>query len=773
MPSFSYMLCAPQALSYLSDNINPDDGVRWYATSKQGAIIRTIEYEGENAIILKKSFSPYRYQNIDVGIPMYQYYLLGKEITITSVTEKVVNASSIPSWNTNASDFQPDAGATWDGYQQSLAFVLFDTNWYTDKSDYVSTSLPSNLSSCISMAVPMDNLSVIPESYSISSHSCVLGIPDRFLISSSPDFTTLITGEPNIFTQNFQYGTNVNYTYYVLDEPSVSKNLYNNPIPMYRGRGASVLFDNFLCDSKGNFKYNFNITPEHTYITAYDAMRQLSDEEYQYEYGVNPPPVVGYLNSGSNPGYFNWYNMQQVIGGGIASTYCRVFPNDISRLNYVPLQDAFFTGIYVTEDTTGAANYVQTGNLPDDAYINEVGDDGIPNKWKSDEGGDNEDGEDNSSTDDMELPSPTKGALTAGAARYFLFTKESMESFLQWFWYDNTQITDILNNWITNMYGNLKECILQYRFFPCSLSALGTITDTSDEIILGKFNTSVTARRLSALPSSVLLGTINIKTAYSHFNTFVDYEGYTNFQIYLPYFGITKLPTKSVQNKVLKVYYAVDVTSGEMTYIIKSYEPGSNDGFVVFETVVPIGESIPLSLVDSLETATNLFGTAVNVAGSVIGLAASIGTGNAVGAAMSAKALTSSVDESETAMASIGVEQARHTGEMVNRGVSGATNIAEGLQFKSDTPSSVGQITSLMAKWSPQKCYLLVDYPIIKRDQSQYGKHIGYLNYQPFKLSSLVGFTTCVKPQIDFTNTAPLLKEIEELYQLMETGIIL
>lgn len=773
MASFSYMLCAPQAVSYLSNYSSPSSGVRYYSTTFQGAIIRTIEYDGENAIILKKSFTPYRYENIDVGIPMYQYYLLGKNVSITSVTEKVVRASSIPSWTTNGERFQPDAGATSDGYQQSLAFVLFDTNWYADTSDYVSTSLPTNLSTCISMPVPMDNLSEIPESYSVNSHSCVLGIPDRFLMSSSPDFSTRITGEPNIFAQNFQYGTNANYTLYQIGGGTLSRNLYNYPIPFYRNRNInSILFDNYLCDSKGNFKYNFNITPDHTYITAYDAMKFLADEEYQYNLD-NLPPTTGYVTGGSNPGYFNWYNMQQVIVNGAASAYNRAFPNDVSRLNYTPLQEAFFTGIYVTEDSNGASNYVQTGNLPDDAYINEVGDDGVPNKWKSDEGGDNEDGEDNSSTDDMELPSPTKGALTAGAARYFLFTKESMESFLQWFWYDNTQITDILNNWITNMYGNLKECILQYRFFPCSLSALGTMTETSDEIILGKFNTSVTARRLSALPSSVLLGTINIKTAYPHFNTFVDYEGYTNFQIYLPYFGITKLPTKSVQNKVLKVYYAVDVTSGEMTYIIKSYEPDSNDGFVVFETVVPIGEAIPLSLVDSLETATNLFGTAVNVAGSVIGLAASIGTGNVIGAAMSTKALTSSMDASETTMASIGVEQARHTGEMVNRGVSGATNIAESLQFKSDTPSSVGQITSLMAKWSPQKCYLLVDYPIVKRDQSQYGKHIGYLNYQPFKLSSLAGFTTCVKPQIDFKQTAPLLKEIEEIYQLMESGIIL
>lgn len=772
MPSFSYMLCAPQALSYITNYAIPGAGVRYYSTTFQGSIIRTIEYEGENAIILKKLFTPYRYDNIDVGIPMYQYYLLGKDITIKSVTEKVVRASSIPSWTTDGSDFRPETGATSDGYQQSLALVLFDTNWYTDTTDYVLTSLPKNLYSCITMPVPMDNLSDIPESYSVNSHSCVLGIPDRFLMSSSPDFSNLIIGEPEIFTQNFQYSPNAFYAVYELGGSYTTKGLYNNPISMYRNRGSAVLFDNYLCDSKGNFKYNFNITPDHTYITAYEAMKFLVAEEYTYN-GENLPPVTGYVQSGSNPGYFKWYNIQQVNVGGVASTYCRLFPNDISRLNYVPLQDAFFTGIYVTENSAGASNYVQTGNLPDDAYINDVGDDGVPNKWKSDEGGDNEDGEDNSSTDDMKLPSPTKGALTAGAARYFLFTKESMESFLQWFWYDNTQITDILNNWITNMYGNLKECILQYRFFPCSLSALGTMTETSDEIILGKFNTSVTARRLSALPSSILLGTINIKTAYPHFNTFVDYEGYTNFQIYLPYFGIAKLPTKSVQNKVLKVYYAVDVTSGEMTYIIKSYEPESNDGFVVFETVVPIGESIPLSLVDSLETATNLFGTAVNVAGSTIGLAASIASGNVMGAALSAKSMVAAKGDSEMAIPLAGVQEPRDTGEMIDRGVSGATGIAENLQFKSDTPSSVGQITSLMAKWSPQKCYLLVDYPIVKRNQSQYGKHIGYLNYQPFKLSSLSGFTTCVKPQINFTQTAPLLKEIEEIYQLMESGIIL
>lgn len=753
-----------------------------------------IDYTGTNAIVVRYPHTQeYTYSVGGVRhtgqYTVYSYYLIGKNVTVNSFKLKPHQQRS-NTYGINSSSFDYNAISA-AGKQQAQNNIVFDYNWLTDTSDYTELALNRTDYQILSSLIPVDTLQSIPERFTTSGRNCVFGIPIRLFSTNTYAETPAIWYALNQTYQSSyvlrDYTSDTTYDEYSFKAspleqiPPIARDLrYLADTSATNG----VIVDNFLFERNGNVKYDLSLSPEQNYITEWDLI-QKSAQRY-FDKGKPFDIFASIVSTSSTSGIFwNPTHYNQTYNSSIRNAYTPPaqfgtmdslgagFPSFSFGSPYIPYENVLFIDIPVSDLIDESNNYVQTGNLPSDAIFVETDDDGVPKQWKNtDPDPEGEDGTQSISVDDMELPSPTRGALTAGACRYYLMTKEAMETFLHWFWYENHGLEDVFDNFWSNMYGNLKETILSYQYFPCTTSALGTISSTQENILLGRLVSTQTASRLNGLPSTILLGSINIKNAYKHFNTFVDWEGYTNFQIYLPFAGIVKLPTKSVQNAVLKVYYCVDVGTGQMNYIIKSYPNGGENGFVVLETTTPIGETIPISLMDDMENKTKLAQTAVQVVGSTIGLAASVATGNIAGAAIATGGLVSgATNASNAANPNIMIRTAEHSGQRMISGVGQIAN--EAMQYQSDTPSAVGQITGLMGKWSPLKCYLIIDYPTVDNAGGGYNRHVGYLNYKPYKLSSLSGFTTCVKPQIDFTNTAPLLKEIEELYQLMESGIIL
>ena len=742
--------------------------------------IYKIDVDGDNLILYKRK-GEYEYAQ-DKKFYHYQYYLLGKNARVNSI-KRFYNADSISTY-LDGDNLYPANFNTYSkqAFQNAIAF---DMNYLLDTSAYTVISQSREYYNILNSEMPIDNLTSIPERFIATGNNCVLGVPERFMISRPTGFTSgcplfgqqaLYQSDTAQFLLRHYRGNTLETTETFISQDDLTT-LKFSPIVSGSPSGMSGAF--LFNQRTGDITIDgLTFSSDDKYITAWDLVNCLPSPTLCDTF-ISPFNSYGFTgNDFRNLGNYNRTitSMQylesyptniDIFGLGISTTAF-----DVNN-PLIPLENAFIMGIPISERIDEIEEYVQTGNLPSDAFTIETDDDGIPTSWTGkDPSAQGEDGKQSVRVDDMELPSPTRGALTAGACRYYLMTKEAMETFLHWFWYENHGLEDVFDNFWSNMYGNLKETILSYQYFPCTTSALGTISSAQENILLGRLVSTQTASRLNGLPSTILLGSINIKNAYKHFNTFVDWEGYTNFQIYLPFAGIIKLPTKSVQNAVLKVYYCVDVGTGQMNYIIKSYPNGGENGFVVLETTTPIGETIPISLMDDMENKTKLAQTAVEVVGSTIGLAASVATGNIAGAAIATGGLVSgAANASNAANPNIMIRAAEHG---VQRTISGVGQIAnEAMQYQSDTPSAVGQITGLMGKWSPLKCYLIIDYPTVDNAGGGFNRHVGYLNYKPYKLSSLSGFTTCVKPQIDFTQTAPLLKEIEELYQLMESGIIL
>ena len=386
-------------------------------------------------------------------------------------------------------------------------------------------------------------------------------------------------------------------------------------------------------------------------------------------------------------------------------------------------EEYMFIGIYVTEDYEGAKKYVDDGTVPDDG---KKIDDITPKTDEDDT--QNEDGKDNSKRDDQPIHNPDNTALNSGSTTYFYMGKAGLSSFIKWFWNDTGDFETIVNNYISNLYGDLKECITGVFHFPCPLNALCSTTGNK-EIVIGRYHTNIHADFLESPPKNILLGTVNLNDdKWKKTNSFLDFDGYTTIAMYLPYLGIIDLPTKTVQNTKLSVYYAVDVPSMQMKYTIKS------NGIIVHEQVVQFGDDIPISLSSGLQNVTN--------------------TVSAVTSGVSDLAMVGVIGGGKKAAASALL----HT-------VADAHTTTDGITVK-------GSSSGVMGKWGALKCSLIVTKPISKRPKN-YAHIKGNLICDTYKLSSLTGFTVCESPRITFTQGKPTEKEIEEIYSLLEKGVIL
>lgn len=386
-------------------------------------------------------------------------------------------------------------------------------------------------------------------------------------------------------------------------------------------------------------------------------------------------------------------------------------------------EEYLFVGIYVTEDYDGAKKYVEDGTVPEDG---KKVDDITPKTDEDDT--QNEDGKDNSKRDDQQINDPENTALNSGSTTYFYMGKSGLTSFIKWFWNDTGDFETIVNNYISNLYGNLKECISGVYHFPCPLNALCSTTGNK-EIVIGRYKTGINADFLEKPPKNILLGTVNLNDdKWKKTNSFLDFDGYTTIAMYLPYLGIVDLATKTVQNTKLSVYYAVDVPSMQLKYTIKS------NGIIVHEQVVQFGDDVPISLSSGLQNVTN--------------------TVSAVTKGVSDFAMIGVVGGGKKAVASTLLQT-----------VANAHTTTDGITVK-------GSSSGVMGKWGALKCSLIVTKPISKRP-SNYSKIKGNLICDTYKLSSLTGLTVCETPRINFTQGKPTEKEIEEIYSLLEQGVIL
>ena len=344
----------------------------------------------------------------------------------------------------------------------------------------------------------------------------------------------------------------------------------------------------------------------------------------------------------------------------------------------------------------------------------------------------------NNYTDKIDLNKPTLSNVNV-FNRSFAVTSNNVRQLADFLWNaDETKFQEIVKG-LALMGENPMNGIIDLRLFPFNVALKNSATAT-EHIVIGRTDTGVSGIKLTENVNSLIdLGEC---TFFEKFKNFLDFEPYTTAQLYIPYIGVVPVSTAEFMGHKISAKMLVDYTTGAGTAIVFK-----DDIPFIYKNGV-VGITIPMTGTDSSTYANTVVG---NVVSGVTQIATSTAGGiagfkGAESGANKANAITSS------------------TGGIIG----GIENIYSGFT----TPvqyQSAGASSPSVATWQPQKCYFIIDRPILNVPDN-YGRTVGYACEQTGKLSDFKGFTVVSNPEISFKCTET---EKTMLSQLLTAGVFI
>lgn len=426
--------------------------------------------------------------------------------------------------------------------------------------------------------------------------------------------------------------------------------------------------------------------------------------------------------------YYNGSTQQNIDGSTFDFPACEVYSSNQYCGNFE------YLNLILTHKPENVIQYLEYGDIPDDIELKSTPTDNNSISGNKDKGSDNEN-EDGDTKRDMDDTPATPPALSPQAItnnNLYWISTSMVDNFFRWFWNDLGDMTDF-RNWLENIQGmfqNLNEAIVSLRYYPIPEIFFGGVVGT-DKIILANthYGESLNIHRINkTTPNIVTIGTYVIS---EHFNSFCDYAPYTQIRLYLPLFGWLDLDTNLVMGTKLKIQCAFDVLASTLQYYIYA------NNTLINTVNANIDCEIPFTLQAFNDRQRAIVNNVASVTNGIMGMAQS--TKNPIG-------MANSFLETEQAL----------------------TNV-EGAHL--NTYGTAGQTGAL---YTFPKCVIYIQRPSYNRPKN-YGKHIGYPCNKQYTLKDIRGFTQCSNPQIDFTyeDTKPLQSEVDEIYSMLERGVIL
>ena len=394
--------------------------------------------------------------------------------------------------------------------------------------------------------------------------------------------------------------------------------------------------------------------------------------------------------------------------------------------------DPLFLNIHTTHDLEKARKYLNDGTIPDDdTYIDS--DDGNPPIPK-DSGGDSDDmdGMNNTSHTDAQsiLNSPTN--------HYYIIDSKGLQHFTNWFWNDiltnisndYTTLGDYAFNLLTNAYGDLNKYVVSLRKLSIDIDKFFKRSTSNEIIQLGRYEL--------AYHCDTILKDVNdmpqlaeYRVPMKHANSsnspmignFLDYPPYTSVSLYIPYIGIVPIDGNMVVGRTIRIFGAVDVIAGTIHYNVYVQTP-KKEWSLIGSYEGKCGVDIPLALDNSMQNSTNILKGVADV-----------------------------------------------TTGMCTKSMPNLLSIGNGIF--SEPINNLGANTTNTTYFNPNKCALIMQ-SAIGTVPNNFGKTIGHLYCKSEVLGSLKGYTVCSNVRIDeFVDLIPTRQEVDEIYSLLETGVII
>lgn len=409
--------------------------------------------------------------------------------------------------------------------------------------------------------------------------------------------------------------------------------------------------------------------------------------------------------------------------------------------------------LILTESYDMAQNYLATGNLPTDAWIYPFDPNDFPtNNPVTPDDEDDTGGDEDDDTQPVkhipdtphETPVVTPQAITNNNL-YWLQAGE-LAGFINWFWTDAGTILDAGDLWdkLKGLYNDLASAVLNVRFMPIDISWIGGATQVNS-IIVGQIEKPGQVLAINKVNPTVRpLGTVSIQKLKKNWT---DYAPNCELQLYLPFHGFMTLDNDILQGETLKLECVYDIISGTIQYMIYC------NNTLINTCLAKMAVDIPITLQSKSDRDSAIFNNVTNTTANLLGAGASFGVGVATG---NPAGMTIATMQGVSAL-----QGGKQIAPLKVYGTSGES----GAFYVYATPF-------VMIKHSVPK------YPKL------YKSRIGYPSNKVVTLRNATGFVICANPVINFGgNTVvaegttkkikPLQSEVDEIYSLLEKGVII
>lgn len=317
----------------------------------------------------------------------------------------------------------------------------------------------------------------------------------------------------------------------------------------------------------------------------------------------------------------------------------------------------------------------------------------------------------------------------------------------------------ILDTFLTN---NPIDCIVSLRKYPFEITK-----DDSTLIKLGKYETIVGAYTMSET-LEIFEFKMKNKILPIFNDSFMDYEPYTHFELYVPFCGTVSVEPADILGRQLSVKLAVDYSTGTCTAYILT------DDLVIKTISGQIAIDIPVSGIQSVTAASQI--------------------NNAIAQASTAQ---KNEQTSKLSLMTIG-----GMGQLILNPAKAGNNIATSqiesqradyeLQHQNIQPHLIGSASSAASWLIDFSCRLLIYYPtgeILFNNNNpptfdpvkllEYGHTVGFACCMTGALSSFSGLTVAVRADLNDITTNGLtarpatLQELQMLEAALNEGVIL
>lgn len=312
-------------------------------------------------------------------------------------------------------------------------------------------------------------------------------------------------------------------------------------------------------------------------------------------------------------------------------------------------------------------------------------------------------------TDDIGIPNlPTLSASSTGFITLYNPSAAQLRNLANYMW---SGLFDL--DTYKKIFADPMGAILGLSIVPVNVPSGG-----SASVMVGNIDTGISMTTASSQYVEVDCGSVDVE---EYWGSYLDYDPYTEIQIYLPYIGIHALKSDDVVGRTVTVKYHVDVLSGACIAYIMC---GSS---VLYSFVGQCASSIPITGSDW----TNVINGMINIAGS-------IGSMVATGGATAPMALGS--------IASTAVNSMKPSVE------------------KSGSLSGTGGLMGI------QTPYLIITRPRQAIPEGQ-NRFIGYPSFITDFIANLKGYTEITEVHLEGIHATSA--ELTEIESILKGGVLL